>query len=103
MKREAVKNGRGIVDEFGAGIADEESEAAGEALFDFRVEAIVVGIADVVAEEGDVVKFGERLQQLRIREWSDRPIEEDEGIWPKNGFGTVGEQSDACSELVGVS
>src|ERR1700724_3555398 len=59
-----VEDRRSVVDELGARVADQDGEAAGEALFEFGLDRVVVGVADVIAKEGDVGEFGEGFEEL---------------------------------------
>ena len=61
-----VEDGRGVVDEFGARVTEEHGESVGEALLDFGLYGVVVGVADVVAEEGNVGEFRERFEELGV-------------------------------------
>ena len=60
------EDGRGVVDELGVGVGEEEVDAAGGALLDLRLDCVVVGGAGVVAVGGDVLEAGVGLDELGL-------------------------------------
>ena len=60
------KTERGVVDELGVGVGEEEVEAVGEALLDFDLAGVVVGFAGVVAVDGDVDEARVGLEKLGV-------------------------------------
>src|SRR5215472_13887925 len=70
----SVKHRRSIVNEFGVRVAEQERQAAGKTFLQFSLHSMVVGIADIVAEQRDIGKAREWLEELRLRH-----------RWPANG------------------
>ena len=60
------EDGAGVVDELGVGVGEEEVDAVGEALLDFDLASVVVGLAGVIAVGGDVEEAGEGFEELGV-------------------------------------